>query len=270
MRPGHGYGACSGGHELIDHGGKPAMNIPDVVMFFEEPSPHAIEVPVLKVFDGDGFLTKAALSHLTGNPRDHSEVETAVRFGFIDAPELGQRGGHEAREFLTALIGGRSVWIDVLTKMDTGKSVDRHGRVVAVPYLGGRYPSSMFRDKMDIFDRMRLGSRSLYLTRNIEIEMLLNGWAWVLERYGPDEIYFEALEVAQKNKRGIWAHEHNVHPWTFKRQKYNDRRRTANRSKTIEKCPAEGCVGNVIIRNGKFGMFYGCSNYPTCKYSRSL
>jgi endonuclease YncB( thermonuclease family) len=140
----------------------------------------------LKVFDGDGFRTKIALRQLTGNPNDPLEVD-AIRFGFIDAPELEQRGGREARDFLTALIGGRNVWIDILLKMDTGKSVDRYGRVVAVAYLGDRYLFS---------------NRSLYLTRNIEIEMLLNGWAWVLERYGPDEIYFEALEVAQRNKRG--------------------------------------------------------------------
>ncbi len=124
------------------------MNDPDPFMFFEEASPTAIEVPVLKVFDGDGFLTKIALCHLTDNPKDHAEVEATIRFGFIDAPELEQRGGCEAREFLTALIGGRNVWIDILTKMDTGKSVDRHGRVVAVPYLGDRYPASMFGNRL--------------------------------------------------------------------------------------------------------------------------
>jgi micrococcal nuclease len=202
--------------------------------------------------------------------KDHIEVEAAARFGFIDAPELEQRGGCEARDFLTALIEGRKVWIDILTKMDTGKSVDRHGRVVAVPYLGDRYPASMFEDQMNVFDQMRFRNRSLYLTRNIEIEMLLNGWAWVLERYGPDEIYFEALEVAQRKKRGIWAYEDNVHPWTFKRQKYNDRSQPAKKSITVEKCPAEGCGGNLVKRNGKFGAFYGCSNYPDCRYSRSI
>ena len=154
--------------------------------------------------------------------------------------------------------------------MDTGKSVDRCGRVVAVPYLGDRYPASMFEDEMDVFERMRFRNRSFYLTRNIEIEMLLNGWAWVLERYGPDEIYFEALEIAQRNKRGIWAYEDNVHPWTFKGQKYIDGRRPAKKSKTVEKCPAEGCGGNLVKRNGKFGVFYGCSNYPDCTYSRSI
>ena len=57
------------------------MNDPDPFVFFEEPSPTAIEVPVLKVFDGDGFLTKIALCHLTDNPKDDTEVEAAIRLG---------------------------------------------------------------------------------------------------------------------------------------------------------------------------------------------
>src|SRR5262249_21274131 len=44
----------------------------------------------------------------------------------------------------------------------------------------------------------------------------------------------------------------------------------AKKSKTVEKCPAEGCVGSLVKRNGKFGAFYGCSNYPNCTYSRSI
>ena len=245
-------------------------NDPDAIVFFEKASPYAVEVPVLKVFDGDGFLTKIGRCYFTDNPTDHTEVETAVRCGFIDAPELDQRGGNEAREFLTALIGGRNVWIDILTKMDTGKTVDRHSRIVAVPYLGDQYPASLFEKEMNDFQRMHLKDSSLYLTRNIEIEMVLNGWAWVLERYGPDKIYLEALEDAQRNKRGIWAYEDNVHPWTFKRQKYNARRPPAIKSKSVEKCPAEGCGGNLVKRNGKFGVFYGCSNYPNCRYSRPI
>jgi hypothetical protein len=54
------------------------------------------------------------------------------------------------------------------------------------------------------------------------------------------------------------------------RQKYNDRRRSAKKSKSVEKCPTEGCDGDLVKRNGKFGVFYGCSNYPNCKYSRSI
>ena len=34
--------------------------------------------------------------------------------------------------------------------------------------------------------------------------------------------------------------------------------------KTGEKCPL--CGADLVVRNGKFGKFIACSNYPTCKY----
>ncbi|MBO7525880.1 MAG: topoisomerase DNA-binding C4 zinc finger domain-containing protein [Clostridia bacterium] len=30
------------------------------------------------------------------------------------------------------------------------------------------------------------------------------------------------------------------------------------------KCPR--CGGDLVLRKGKYGHFYGCSNYPTCKF----
>jgi len=32
-------------------------------------------------------------------------------------------------------------------------------------------------------------------------------------------------------------------------------------------CPR--CGGNLVVRNGKFGEFYGCSNYPKCKFIKN-
>jgi hypothetical protein len=32
-------------------------------------------------------------------------------------------------------------------------------------------------------------------------------------------------------------------------------------------CPR--CSGNMILRNSQYGEFYGCSNYPKCKYKRN-
>jgi len=32
-------------------------------------------------------------------------------------------------------------------------------------------------------------------------------------------------------------------------------------------CPK--CGGTLVLRNGKYGSFYGCSNYPKCKYTLS-
>ena len=31
------------------------------------------------------------------------------------------------------------------------------------------------------------------------------------------------------------------------------------------KCPR--CGGDLVLRNGKYGKFYGCSNYPKCRYT---
>ncbi|MFA5276528.1 MAG: topoisomerase DNA-binding C4 zinc finger domain-containing protein, partial [Candidatus Omnitrophota bacterium] len=37
------------------------------------------------------------------------------------------------------------------------------------------------------------------------------------------------------------------------------------------KCPQEGCGGELIERRSKRGFFYGCSNFPKCRYvSRTL
>lgn len=36
--------------------------------------------------------------------------------------------------------------------------------------------------------------------------------------------------------------------------------------KYVEKCPK--CGGNLIERNGKYGKFIGCSNYPKCRYTK--
>lgn len=34
------------------------------------------------------------------------------------------------------------------------------------------------------------------------------------------------------------------------------------------KCPK--CGGDLVFRNGKYGSFYGCSNYPKCTYTNNL
>ena len=34
------------------------------------------------------------------------------------------------------------------------------------------------------------------------------------------------------------------------------------------KCPR--CGGNLVLRNGKYGKFYGCSNYPKCNYTLNI
>ncbi|BDW81078.1 hypothetical protein MACH24_05160 [Erythrobacter sp. Dej080120_24] len=79
----------------------------------EDPGSETIRVPVLKVFDGDGFLTRI------DNPRRGASLEVTIRLGFIDAPEMEQPGGIEARDFLQSLIGGRHVDLGRVDKRDS-------------------------------------------------------------------------------------------------------------------------------------------------------
>ncbi|MER9814668.1 thermonuclease family protein [Mesorhizobium sp. M0129] len=231
----------------------------------ENPTGDAIKVPVLKVFDGDGFLTRIKASELTGSPSDQSELHVAVRFAFIDAPELEQAGGREAQDFLSALIADRWVELEIRMKMDTGRIVDRHERIVGVPYLTEEYTDAEFKTSSNHSHSAAMFGGPLSVTRNIELEMVVNGWAWVLERYGPGERYMEALGDAQRHKRGIWAaQETNMPPWEFKQQKHRQKRLT---EKTGTKCPVNGCAGNLLKRNGRFGAFFGCSTFPACKYT---
>ena len=239
-----------------------------VIIVPENPRVETVRVPVLKIFDGDGFLTRIKAHEFTGSPSDQSELKVAVRFGFIDAPELGQPGGLEAKEFLSTLIGDKWVEIAVLMKMDTGTIVDAYRRILCVPFLTQEYSAAEFSTSSNHLHNAKTFGKSLLVTRNIELEMVLNGWAWVQARYGPDERYFEALDEAQRHKRGIWALEGNVQPWEFKKQKYRERQpRLA--AMPSAKCPTEGCGGDLVKRNGKFGPFFGCSNFPDCKHTHS-
>jgi len=223
-------------------------------------------VPVLRVFDGDGFLTRVRV-HQPDSLFEDLEIEAAVRFGFVDAPELEQPGGPEAKAFLTSLIGGRTVWIDILVKMDTGRSIDKYGRIVCVPYLQQEYSGCLLKTPAERRHRAQYFGKTFTTMRNIELEMVLNGWAWVLDRYGPDDRYFEALDDARRNKRGIWADENSMDPWRFKQ--LGGARRRNNAQVASLKCPVWECGGTLRKRQGRFGEFLGCSNYPTCNYARA-
>lgn len=65
------------------------------------------------------------------------------------------------------------------------------------------------------------------VTRNIELEMIVNGWAWVVEQYRfeREEEYLAAQADAQHHRRGLWQMDNPDPPWTFKRRQ--KRRRLA-------------------------------------------
>jgi len=51
-------------------------------------------------------------------------------------------------------------------------------------------------------------------------------------------------------------------------EKENNGSEFLSREATINKCPR--CGGTIVKREGKFGRFYGCSNYPKCRFTKGL
>jgi endonuclease YncB( thermonuclease family) len=111
-----------------------------------------------------------------------------VRLSGIDAPELGQAFGRNAKAALSGLAFARSVAI-------AWRKRDRYDRLVAKVTL----------------DR-----------RDIALEMLALGMAWHDTRFEPEQPsadpreYGEAQSRARVARRGLWADAAPVPPWEYR------------------------------------------------------
>ncbi|ASY43955.1 hypothetical protein CJD35_05440 [Sphingobium xenophagum] len=179
--------------------------------------PHEVlKAAVRKVFDGDGFLADV------WHPYRETWVERVpFRFAFIDAPEMEQPFGPEARDFLVGLIADKELRLDPVGKESTGyMPIDPYKRVLCMAFL----TEQMEVGTVDYYHEGKRGAGSVKqarpVTRNIELEMIVNGWAWVTEQYAFDREteYFEAQDDARNNRRGLWAMDNPEPPWNFKRR----------------------------------------------------
>jgi micrococcal nuclease len=145
---------------------------------------------VLKVTDGDTIHIYDA----------GDNIKLRVRLFGIDAPETekknkktgkvskpGQPYGEEAFRVLKAKIDGKDVKIEIYDK-------DRYSRMVSVVWLGDR---------------------------NINREMVAEGWAWAYRQYldrPHASEYIKAEEDARKAKRGLWKLFNPMPPWEFRKR----------------------------------------------------
>lgn len=108
-----------------------------------------------------------------------------LMFAGIDAPELTQAFGHDAKALLEKLVLGRDVQVQVAGK-------DRWGNRLAI----------------------------IQLTKNgvdPRVEMLESGYAWTAERNPIPEL--EQIRLVAKEKgKGLWKDPAAVAPWIFRRQ----------------------------------------------------
>ncbi|WP_417612112.1 thermonuclease family protein [Parasphingorhabdus sp.] len=226
---------------------------------------------ILEVFDGDGFL-----ANLRGPFGEVWVNRVPIRFAFIDAPEMDQPFGVESRKFLQKLIRGKALQLCLIGKESTNfVPIDQYKRILCMAFLIEQMPIG----KIDYYVSGNCGTglvrAARSVTRNIELEMIINGWAWVMKQYAfeREQEYLGAQDDAQRNRRGLWSMDNPEPPWVFKRRQKRQTKAEASQpslfSSTNSQCPTAGCSGHLIDRKGDRGSFLGCSSFPRCRYSQT-
>ena len=127
------------------------------------------------------------------------KTQVKVRLDGIDTPERAQPFGRKAGQALAKKVFGKVIQVD-----DLGK--DRYGRTLGIVRLG---------------------------KRNINLELVQEGWAWWYRKYAPKNKELAKAEAeARKAKRGLWADPKPIPPWEW-RQKRREKRAEPGRARTL-------------------------------------
>ncbi len=127
---------------------------------------------VVAVNDGDTLVVRSGGRNLR------------VRLAEVDAPELHQPYGYQARELLSRLVLERTVRLEVVT-------VDQYDRLVA-------------------HVRTEDG-------RDVGEELLRAGLAWWYRQYSRNRFLQQLEQQAREQRRGLWAEQDPVPPWLYRR-----------------------------------------------------
>lgn len=152
----------------------------------------------VKIIDGDTFILKEETVTIipTGNENVKfvQQGKFKIRLADIDAPELKQQFGEQAKTHLQMLIS--SARIKVIFHQ-----IDMYGRIVGTIYLTDKIIG------IDVSDNESINER-----------MVRDGYAWWFSDYSK-KYWFSKLETEAKiSKRGIWSEENNIPPWIFRKQ----------------------------------------------------
>lgn len=136
-------------------------------------SPAAKSARVERVQDGDSCILSIPGGGLV-----------RIRLYGIDAPELSQEYGEQAKAALASLVEGKAVRY-------VQKDIDPYGRIVALLYVDGA---------------------------EANLEMIRKGAAWHNDKFAPHDTYLKKAEQSARSaRRGLWAAPHPLSPWKYKR-----------------------------------------------------
>ena len=111
-----------------------------------------------------------------------------IRLSAIDAPEMKQRSGKESKKFLYDFIYKKKIKFHKL-------GIDRFGRFLGIIYLNNK---------------------------DVNLEMVLNGHAWVYRKYLRTipkkyrNLYKSAEKDAKNSKIGLWKNTDVQPPWIWR------------------------------------------------------
>ena len=114
-----------------------------------------------------------------------NKTTVKIRLKGIDAPERGQGFSLESRSALLKKLKGEFFRI-------RHEGVDDYGRVLGTLFVG---------------------------ERNINQEMVSEGFAWAYVFKGRQESYGEDEKLAREKKRGLWKQKEVMAPWDYRKKK---------------------------------------------------
>jgi micrococcal nuclease len=156
-----------------------------------------------------------------------------IRLYGIDCPERHQAYGTGAKQFIAELIFGKEVAV-------YPKDIDHYGRTVGEVFVDDR---------------------------NINREMVENGYAWWYREYSPNDKAYGQLEAkARQYQRGLWQDENPTPPWEFRNGKTTVESALTENGVEIEALPTALPQTGILIFNTRSRKYHcpTCPAVPTC------
>ncbi|MFY9085391.1 thermonuclease family protein [Aliarcobacter cryaerophilus] len=113
------------------------------------------------------------------------KTQHKIRLNDIDAPEKKQAFGNKSKDNLAKYIAGKTVTVKYQKK-------DKYKRILGTIY---------------------------YNNRDINLQQVKDGYAWVYKKYSNNQNYYKAEKLAKDKRIGLWADKNPLEPWEFRKKK---------------------------------------------------
>ncbi|MCT7523305.1 thermonuclease family protein [Aliarcobacter cryaerophilus] len=132
---------------------------------------------------------KGKIIHISDGDTAHlltdKKEKIKIRLSDIDAPENKQAFGNKSKENLKSYIYQKNVVVEY-------KDKDKYQRVLGTIY---------------------------YQNKDINLQQVKDGYAWVYKKYSKKLSYNKAEDEARDKNKGLWSDKNPIEPWEFRKNK---------------------------------------------------